>query len=96
VQTQINHTYDRMLMLHRQLRAAQASMRAYPAGAAPFKLKSQVSKIATAILSEDALVKARLQEQQVIRERFETDEARLAILIERMEAADRADRLAGN
>jgi hypothetical protein len=89
VQTQINHTYDRMLMLHRQLRAAQASMRAYPPGGAPRKLKSQVGKIASAILSEDALVKARLQEQQQIRERFEQDETRLTILLERMAEADR-------
>ncbi len=89
VQTQINNTYDRMLMLHRQLRSAQASMRAYPPGEAPRKLKRQVGKIASAILSEDSLVKSRLQEQEQIRERFNQDEARLTILLERMAEADR-------
>lgn len=89
VQNQIDDTYERMVQLHKQLRAAQASSRAYPPGGAPGRVKQKIAQIASAILSEDALVKAHLTEQEQIRIRFNEDAARLKILLERMAEADR-------
>lgn len=89
VQTQIDGTYARMVQLHKRLRAAQASSRAYPPGKAPGRVKQKIAQIASAILSEDALVKAHLNEQEQIRNRFNDDAARLQILLDRMAEADR-------
>lgn len=89
VQTQIDQTYERMVLLHKQLRATQAATRAYPPGKAPGQMKQKVAQIASAILSEDALVKAHLNEQEQIRIRFGEDAVRLQTLLDRMAEADR-------
>lgn len=89
IQAQIDQTYQRMVMLHRELQAAQAAERAYPPGRAPGQIRQRIAQVAGAILSEDALVKSRLQEQETIRVRFAEDGERLKVLLERQAEADR-------
>ena len=89
IQVQIDKTYVRMVDLHKELQAAQAASRAYPPGLAPEPVKQKIAKIAGAILTEDSLVKAHLQEQEQIRNRFSADADRLRVLLERQAEADR-------
>ncbi len=89
IQSQIDETYSRMIDLHKQLQAAQSTSRAYPPGLAPAPVKQKIAQIAGAILTEDSLVKARLQEQEQIRRRFNSDAARLRVLLKRQAEADR-------
>ena len=89
VQAQIDLAYERMVKLHEQLQAVQARVRTFASGQAPESLQLQVTRLAGNILSEDALVKARLNEQEQIRQRFGDDAARLKVLLERQEVADR-------
>ena len=89
LQMQIDKTYQRMVVLHGKLKATQAASRAYPPGQAPGLLKQKIAQIASAILSEDSLVKAHLTEQQQIRAHFDKDARRLQTLLDRMTAAKR-------
>ncbi len=89
IQVQINQTYERMVNLHKELQASQASARAYPPGRVPGQIRQRIAQVAGAILSEDALVKTRLQEQESIRQRFHEDAQRLRVLLERQAEADR-------
>lgn len=89
IQIQIDSTYRRMVELHKELQAAQAASRAYPPGMAPSGVKQKVAQIAGAILTEDSLVKARLQEQEQIRQKYAGDADRLRVLLKRQAEADR-------
>ncbi|MFK7962496.1 MAG: hypothetical protein AB8C46_00870 [Burkholderiaceae bacterium] len=89
IQLQIDATYERMVKLHKELQAAQAAGRAYPPGLAPTAVKQKVAQIAGAILTEDSLVKARLEEQEQIRQKYAADADRLRVLLERQAEADR-------
>lgn len=89
VQDQIDSTYQRMVKLHKKLRAAKAEFLAYPEGEAPGQIQQKVDQIAISISSEDTVVKSQLIEQEQIRERFAKDEARLRVLLEAIEKRQR-------
>ncbi|MEZ5738721.1 MAG: hypothetical protein R3E68_04120 [Burkholderiaceae bacterium] len=91
LQVQIDKNYERMMALHEELQAAQAQANTYPTGRAPEMVKQRIARLASEILAEDALVKSRIREQELIRTRFAEDAERLEyLLIKQAEANRRA------